>query len=314
MSAFRSSSGVQIPTSNPQTAAGPTTIDSAQFTVAKGAFEMSTAISRMEITPEAVAFPKNDKHFRLPAVDRAINLFELLASSESGLTLSELSRKLNMPKSTMHYLIYTLASRGYLQRTSNGRHSLGMRFADVASASTAELNLSVLATPYLRQISVQLNLTALLAVLRGAEAVIIAKVTSAQDAGGGAWVGRHIDLHCTAQGKALIAGLPDQELTKLLGGRELANFTPRTISSLSSLKSHLMEVRMNGYAVNDEEQVHGVRAVASPVFDPRGVVIAAVSVRGSTDQIPCSRLRDLGRDMICASRNIALHLFGPLTV
>jgi DNA-binding IclR family transcriptional regulator len=71
---------------------------------------------------------------------------------------------------------------------------------------------------------------------------------------------------------------------------------------------------MNGYAVNDEEQVHGVRAVASPVFDPRGVVIAAVSVRGSTDQIPCSRLRDLGRDMICASRNIALHLFGPLTV
>jgi DNA-binding IclR family transcriptional regulator len=81
------------------------------------------------------------QHFRVPAVDRAMNLFELLANSGSGLTLSELSRKLNMPKSATHYLIYTLATRGYLLRASDGRLSLGLHLADVASAVKPEQNL-----------------------------------------------------------------------------------------------------------------------------------------------------------------------------
>src|SRR3954454_11456215 len=80
--------------------------------------------------------------FRLPAVDRAMSLFELLANSQQGLTLSELSRKLSIPKSTTHYLIHTLVTRGYVQRGTDGRHYLlGLRLADVASASPAELNL-----------------------------------------------------------------------------------------------------------------------------------------------------------------------------
>jgi DNA-binding IclR family transcriptional regulator len=248
------------------------------------------------------------QRFRLPSVDRAMSLFELLASSRGGLTLSELSRKLNMPKSTTHYLIYTLISRGYLQRASNGRHALGLRFADVASASTAEINLGTLAMPYLRQIAAKLNLTAILAVLGGAEAVIIGKVTT--DAGGGAWVGHHLDLHCTAQGKALIAMLPPEDLNKLLAGRDLAQFTQKTIVSPAALKAHLAEVRANGYSVNDEEHVVGIRAVAAPVVDSLGVVIAAISVRGTTKQIPSSRLRDLGKEMIRASRAMTLQLSG----
>ena len=271
---------------------------------------MSTPVARIPRTETK----KQDQHFRLPAVDRAMNLFELLASSRSGLTLSELSRKLNMPKSTTHYLIYTLATRGYLQRASNGRHSLGMRFTDVASASSAEQNLGALATPFLRQTSARLNLTSILAVLRGAEAVIIGKVTSSQDAGGGAWVGRHLDLHCTAQGKALIAALTDRDLTKLLDGRELAQFTPKTISSLTALKAHLDEVRANGFSVNDEEHVHGVRAVAAPVLDPLGVVIATISVRGLVSQISSFRLRELGQEMIRVSREITLRLSGYCTL
>jgi IclR family acetate operon transcriptional repressor len=166
--------------------------------------------------------------------------------------------------------------------------------------------------PYLRKIAARLNLTATLSVLGGSEAVIIGKATWAKggDAGGGAWVGHHIDLHCTAQGKALIAGLPDEELDKLFVGRELAQFTQKTIVSLSALKAHLTEVRANGYSVNNEEHVHGLRAVAAPVVDSLGVVVASISVRGSTDQIPSSRLRKLGGEMIRDSRDMALRLSG----
>jgi DNA-binding IclR family transcriptional regulator len=269
-------------------------------------------VSRPATSSVVVQGAGGSQRFRLPSVDRAMNLLELLASSRGGLTLSELSRKLSIPKSTTYYLVYTLVTRGYVQRTGSGHYSLGFRFADVASASTAGLNLSALAKPNLRQIAARLNLTALLAVLGGAEAVIIGKVTWARDGdgGGGAWVGRHLDLHCTAQGKALIAHFPDDELDQLLTGRELAGFTSKTILSLSALKAHLAEVRANGYAVNDEEQALGARAVAAPVVDSWGVVIAAISVRGSTQQIPSARLRDLGGEMVRAARDLSLQLSG----
>jgi len=254
--------------------------------------------------------PKRDQHFRLPAVDRAMSLLELLAISREGLTLSEVSRKLSIPKSTTHYLIHTLATRGYVQRGINGRHSLGLRFADVASASTAELDLGALATPHLKQISARVNLTATISVLKGAEAVIIGKATSFQDAGGGAWVGRHLDLHCTAQGKALIAQLPEVELNKLFGRRALAQFTPKTIVSLAALKTHLAEIRSNGFAVNNEEQVYGVRAVAVPVINMLGVVVAAISLRGSSKQISLFRLPELGRELVRVSRDLSLQISG----
>jgi DNA-binding IclR family transcriptional regulator len=242
-----------------------------------------------------------------------MSLFELLAGSQQGLTLSELSRKLSIPKSTTHYLISTLATRGYVQRGTDGRHYLlGLRLGDVASAGQTELNLRTQVTPCLRQIASRFNLTATASVLRGAEAVIIAKVESFQDVGGGAWIGRHIDLHCTAQGKAIISTLSDQGLDELLGGKEMARFTPKTISSLTALKAHLTLVRANGYAVNDEEQVQGVRAVAVPLIDPISAVVVSISVRGSTVQIPSSHISLLARKMIYLARGFVESIRGPV--
>jgi DNA-binding IclR family transcriptional regulator len=247
--------------------------------------------------------------FRLPAVDRAMSLFELLANSQTGLTLSQLSRKLAIPKSTVHYLLHTLYTRGYVQREADGhRYSLGLRLADVARVDSAESSLRTLALPFLQQIVARLDLTATLAVRRSAESVIVARVAARQDAGGGAWVGRHMDLHCTSQGKALLVDLSEEEMNKLFAGRELARFTPKTITCLSALKAHLAMVRTNGFAVNDEENVLGVRAVAAPVTDASGSVVAAVSVRGTTFQIPTHFLRQLGREMILAAREISQRM------
>jgi IclR family acetate operon transcriptional repressor len=245
---------------------------------------------------------------RQPSVDRAMDLFELLAGSHTGFTLSELSRKLNLPKSTAHYLIHTLETRGYLQRTAEGRHALGLRFAKLAVSSMAEPDFCRRAKPYLKQLAGRLDLTVALTALHGAEAVVIAIAVVAQVGGGGVWVGRHIDLHCTAQGKALIAGMSDEELAELFGGREFAPFTPKTILSLSALKTQLADVRACGYSVNDEEYYQGVRAASAPVFDPHGVVVAAVSVRGSCKQIPSDRLPQLGQEMVRASRDLGMLL------
>ena len=274
---------------------------------------MGSLWSKADIRPLTVETLLDGQDFRLPSVDRAMNLFELLANAQRGMTLSELSRKLNIPKSTAHYLIHTLVTRGYVQRGTDGRHYLlGLRFSSIASASPAELNLRTIATPFLRQMAARLNLTSTATVLRGAEAVIVARIESLQDTGGGAWIGRHVDLHCTAQGKALISTLPDETLDKLFAGRELAHYTSRTISSLAALKLHMAQVRANGFALNDEEQVFGLRAIAVPVIDPIGAVVASVSVRGSTAQIPLIRVSQIARELVLVSRDLSQRLSGDL--
>jgi IclR family transcriptional regulator, KDG regulon repressor len=257
---------------------------------------------------EAEVSTKTGNHVRLPAVDRAINLFELLANSENGLTLSDLSRRLNIPKSTTHYLIYTLATRGYVQEGPSGRYCLGFCFTKLANAHTAESELRKIATPYLRKLASKLNLTAALTVLRGAQSTVIGTVTSEQGEGGGAWIGRHIDLHCNAQGKALIAYLSDEELHRIFAGREFAPFTPKTILSLPALKVQLADVRAKGYAICDEEYFQGFRAVAAPVFASLQTVIAAISVRGSVQKIPSPRMPQLGLELVSASREISMLL------
>ena len=186
---------------------------------------------------------------RLPAVDRALSLLELLAHSQMGLTLSEVSRRLQIPKSTAHYLIHTLETRGYVQHGCDGRLiSLGLRLSDLADSSRAMNRFASVITPFLRETAQRLNLTAIGTVLMGAEAVIIGKYGCPNDPVGGAWVGRHIDLHCTAQGKALIAHLPENRLIEIFRGRELAQFTPKTISNFAALRAHLAVVREQGFA------------------------------------------------------------------
>jgi DNA-binding IclR family transcriptional regulator len=272
---------------------------------------MGSLTNKTEFRPLVVETMMEGQEFRLPSVDRAMSLFELLANAQRGMTLSELSRKLGIPKSTAHYLIHTLVTRGYIQRGTDGRHYvLGLRFSDVASASPAELNLRTIVTPFLRKLATRLNLTSTATVLRGAEGVIIARIESLHDTGGGAWIGRHVDLHCTAQGKALISTLTEEHLDRLFAGRELAQYTSKTISSLAALKSHLVQVRANGFALNDEEQVLGLRAIAVPIIDRIGAVVASVSVRGSTAQIPINRVSQIARDVVLVTRDLFEQLSG----
>lgn len=272
---------------------------------------MGSMAPKSDIQPLKVEALLEGQDFRLPSVDRAMSLFELLASAQRGMTLSEVSRKLKIPKSTTHYLIHTLATRGYIQRGTDGRHYLlGLRFSDIASASLAELNLRTIATPFLRHMVTRLKLTSTATVLRGAEGVIVARIESFQDTGGGAWIGRHVDLHCTAQGKALISTLSDEHLDRLFAGRELARYTPKTIPSLAALKLHLAQVRANGFALNDEEHVLGCRAIAVPVIDPIGVVIAAISVRGLNNQIPLDQVPHIAREVVHIAHEASQQLSG----
>ena len=206
---------------------------------------------------------------RVHAVERAFDLLETLDRIGHPLTLTEVSRKLRIPKSSAYYLIQTLIARGYMQRIPGSRqYASGLRVFDFHGVSTMEDGLKRASAQHIRGLSAALRMTVQTAVLKAGEGVIIDKAAWPIDRWGGSWVGHHFDLHCTAQGKALIAWLTDEEIGKLFLNLKLAKFNSKTITSLDKLKEHLADIRKKGYALNDEEHILGIRAIGRARFQP----------------------------------------------
>jgi IclR family KDG regulon transcriptional repressor len=251
---------------------------------------------------------------RVHSVERAFDLLETLDRIGHPLTLTEVSRNLSIPKSSAYYLIQTLIARGYMQRIPGSRkYASGLRTFDFHGVSALEDGLKRVSAQHIRELSAALKMTVQTAVLKAGEGVIIDKAAWPIDRWGGSWVGHHFDLHCTAQGKVLIAWLTDEEVDKLFLNLKLARFNSKTITSLDKLKPHLAEIRKHGYALNDEEHILGIRAVAAPVFSHIGNVVASVSVRGSTTEIAIEYVESLSREIIRTTHMISRDFQNPAT-
>jgi len=243
-----------------------------------------------------------------PSVTRALDLLEILGGSAQGLTLSELSRKLEIPKSTTHYLINTLTARGYLQRIPWTRqYSLGVRAFDFTSKTVGELHLRQFLSPRIHALAKRVAMGVQIAVLKGAEGMVIDRIDS-RPFPSSTLPGHHFRLHCTAAGKALIAWLPEDELERLFPHRYLGRFTPKTITHFEKLREHLAEVRKKGYAVNDEEYHLDRRALAVPIFNGVAKVVAALSVDGSSVEIQTPRIPYLADALLETGRDISREI------
>lgn len=246
---------------------------------------------------------------RLPSAERTLDMVQLIAASNRGLTLSEISRALGIPKSSAHYLVQTLLKRGFLYRNIDGRtYSIGLRLPEFLNLSDPVRDLRNVLRKDLLAIARNIGLTAVATVLKGPEAVIVERVNSPnQESAGnwGNWIGRHIDVHCTAHGKIHLAYLAESELNGLLRERSLARFTPKTIWSIEDLRMHLARVRAEGFAVNDEEHIIGVRGVAAPIFSHVGSVIAAIGVTGSVKEMPRGQIPAMAKHLVSAAREVS---------
>lgn len=242
----------------------------------------------------------------VPAVGRALAIFELLARSKGGLTLAELTRRLSLPKSSTHCLLLTLERCGYLRRNeSTSRYMFGLKLFSLANMAVSGIKLREQAAPFLRSLMEKTGLTVHLAILEQNEAVLIEKVEPPGSFKLATWLGKRMEAHCTSTGKALIAFLPETELDRLIREHGLPRHNENTIGRARRLKEHLAQVRSLGYAVDDEEDELGFRCVGSPIFDSSGYVIAAVSVCGTTEQIRPENLPTLAAEVKLTASQIS---------
>lgn len=238
------------------------------------------------------------------SVDRALDLLELLGAAGGSLTLSELGGRAGLPLPTIHRLIRTMVSRGYVRQEPSRRYALGARL--IPLGDTAGRMVGAWARPRLDQLVRQVGETANLAMLEADSVVYVAQVPSPHSMRMFTEVGRRVLPHCTGVGKALLSTLSDEEVGQILRRTGMPAQTDDTITTRGALLAELIRVRECGYAVDDGEQEVGVRCVAAPLLDSPAPI--AISVSGPAGRLTSERVDGIGRLLQKAAAELAATL------
>lgn len=238
------------------------------------------------------------------SLERAFDLLERMADAGGEVGLSELSASSGLPLPTIHRLMRTLVSCGYVRQQPSRRYALGPRLIRLGESSSRLLG--TWARSFLAELVEATGETANMALLDGDEVVYVAQVPSRHSMRMFTEVGRRMLPHSTGVGKALLAHLPADEVRALLARTGMPAATERTITEPDTLVAELERVRAQGYAVDDSEQEVGVRCLAVGV--PGSPTAAAISISG-----PAGRVTEAAQQgIVPVLRDVAAKLSAAL--
>lgn len=234
------------------------------------------------------------------SLERAFDLLERMADAGGEVGLSELSASSGLPLPTIHRLMRTLVSCGYVRQQPNRRYALGPRLIRLGEGASRLLG--TWARPHLAELVEATGETANMALLDGDEVVYVAQVPSRHSMRMFTEVGRRVLPHSTGVGKALLAQLPADQVRALLARTGMPAATEQTITDPDVFLAELARIREQGYSVDDNEQELGVRCLAVSV--PDSPTAAAISVSG-----PAGRVTDAAQaEIIPVLQDVARKL------
>lgn len=249
----------------------------------------------------------SDKAGAIPAIDKLMRLLAFLEDHrEAGFT--DLLAGLGLAKSSLHDLLKTAAAHRLVRQTPEGTYQLGLRLFELGSRTISRIDLKGEALAELHRLRDATNLTCHLGLREGQDAFYLVKLESTSVVSIRTWEGKRLSLYSTGVGKALIAWCSDLEIDRLFPEERLEIFTPTTIPTRTALKARLAEVRAQGWAFDDAEELPNVRCVAAPIRDAGGAVAAAVSVVGVDFNLPDDTLDDLARQVVACCERISRRL------
>jgi DNA-binding IclR family transcriptional regulator len=222
------------------------------------------------------------------AVTRALSILEALADVAGPISITELAKKVDLKLATVHRLLTTLMHENFVdQDTQTMRYSLGIKVFEMGNSAIASMDIRSAAHPFLKELLEKVNETTNLAILDGHEVVYIDQLESTHVVivKMFARIGSRGAAYCTGSGKALLAGLSDEELLDVMDNIQFNRYTDHTITSKKALLREIQKIREEGYAVDDAERDEGVCCVAVPVRNHEGKAIAAVSISGPNTRV-----------------------------
>jgi DNA-binding IclR family transcriptional regulator len=232
-----------------------------------------------------------------PMVERAFRLLDLLSTTEEGLTLSDLARALNMSKSSLHGLLKTLENSGAIEQAEERRFVLGPRIYDLAQSYIQRTGLRHHALPAMHRLATSTGETVCLGKIEQKGVRIIESVVDEGEQIGlhiAARRGMRIPLLAGASGACVVATWPVAQRESYVRAYPLPRFTEHSITDLQQFLARVEEVARTGIAIDQEEYLDGVNAVAAPLYGSGGLVVALLWIVGFA-----SRLRDEALERAC---------------
>ena len=244
----------------------------------------------------------------IQSIDRALDILEFMASERSEVSLGQIGAAVGLNTSTCHHIIRTLVNRNCVRPGSaRGLYMLGSQIVLLADSVNIKAELPERARPVLDELNRATEEAVHLAVLHGDEMITLVKREALHalrvDSGS---IGKSTALHATATGKALLAGLEDDEVRRLMKLHGMRRFTAKTCTDVDALLCGLTEVREHGYARDDEEFQLYVVCIGAPIFDVRGDVMASISVSTPINRATKGHLRSIKADVIAAADRLSL--------
>lgn len=219
---------------------------------------------------------------------RVLDVLELFAATQGTLGVTDVARKLGIPKSSAQGLLTTLAGRGYLARHA-ATYFLPPELRDGGWVGGLRARLISLAEPFLQRIAKESGESAFLGALVGNEIQYLAKAVSRHEVRYDASLTQPRPVYCTSIGLAILAHIDTAIATGILQRTKLAKITPNTITDRATIDRMLDRARQAGFAEVKDANILGAAGVAAPVYGPRGEVVAALSIGAPTSRYAKAR-------------------------
>ncbi len=241
------------------------------------------------------------------SVEKTLQIIEVLANDREPLRLAEISKRVEMPASTVLRMVNTLVEHGYAYQDAQSlRYGLTLRFAQIGHMISSQLRIRDVVHPYLTELSRVTGESTCLAIEEDMEVIYIDVVDGAD----GMLkimqrIGKRAPLHSTGVGKLMLINYPPERLDLLAQEKGLSPLTSHTLTTIQELERELDMIQKQGYAVDDEECELGARCVAAPIYDYENHIVAAISVSGPISRITRKRVLELAPMVVGAADKIS---------
>lgn len=249
----------------------------------------------------------SSNRYVIQSIDKALDVLELLAEHES-LSLNELTEQLSQPKSSLYRILLTLELRGFIKHSHDNGYSLGYKHLMLTKKLLEGNSLRDASLPEMKKLSDKYGDTVNLGVLSEGQVIYLEIIEGTYSLRMTDTIGTKCPIHATAIGKAIVAHIPEQDVSKILKQNDMIRFTSKTISEPEVLMEELKKIRLQGYALDNEEMVQGARCLSAPIFDMFGHVVGAISLSGAIHRFHQDQIDTIAADVMKTTQNISSKL------
>jgi len=242
---------------------------------------------------------------------KIVDILDYLSDVERDVGITELSLKLNLPKSTVHRILKNLSKYSIVEKENDtSRYKIGLRLLKYSNSLLRSFDLRKIVKPILKKVCDKTQETAFLTVWRNEQGICIDSISSNRSANTHLFVeiGKEMPFHCTASSEVLLANQPIEDIRRIINKNPLLKYTPNTITDPGKLIINLLEIKDKGYAICNEELEEGIKAIAAPIKNIDGKAMASITITGLAKRMSSDNIEELIKIVIDSTREISEKL------